>query len=393
MAFSPSLPSIPRLRVTRHSQLSPLDDDLSRTPTAGPSRLHVLQDESEDMDATPRLTVSSSLPSVYAVTEDTPAARLRALLAQIANLTSSHPRDGPTHRQTRASARESLRSLFTHALRDPGDTPRKGVRRNSIDLSEVEDTPRSGRVMEERARNKGKRMSLSDEELDKSSQRKTPTSTSHAADMQALRNHIMTSHVSQLSESTSAVSDASTDNTTSLPDAHAPGPGIISLIKIPRCNALWVQLIALMAHRPTKGNSVASGSLPPAPQMTVSSIAARPRSSLIRAGSLTETKLSANALRRSGGPRTRKDSYDSISSVDSVAGNVSSARNTPERRDSYHHHRASHSLTGSPLPEEFPRQRHEPTYSGSSTSPSLAGSSSSIADSRPDYFSVKSETA
>ena len=82
----------------------------------------------------------------------------------------------------------------------------------------------------------------------------------------------------------------------------------------------------------------ASGSLPPAPQMTVSSIAARPRSSLVRAGSLTETKLSANALRRSGGPRTRKDSYDSgewsfclviemsdlrftVSSVESVARN------------------------------------------------------------------------
>ena len=55
----------------------------------------------------------------------------------------------------------------------------------------------------------------------------------------------------------------------------------------------------------------ASASLPPAPQMTVSSVAARPRSSLVRAGSLTETKLIANALRRSGGPRTRKDSFDS----------------------------------------------------------------------------------
>src|SRR5713226_4019274 len=62
MDFSPSPPSIPRLRITRHSQLSPLDDDLSRTPTTGPSRLHVLQhEESEDTDATPRLTVSSSL--------------------------------------------------------------------------------------------------------------------------------------------------------------------------------------------------------------------------------------------------------------------------------------------------------------------------------------------
>ena len=72
--------------------------------------------------------------------------------------------------------------------------------------------------------------------------------------------------------------------------------------------------------------------------MTVSSIAARPRSSLVRAGSLTETKLNAKALRRSGGPRTRKDCYDSsewsfcpvmkmsylrftVSSVDFVAGN------------------------------------------------------------------------
>jgi hypothetical protein len=67
------------------------------------------------------------------------------------------------------SARESLRSLFTHALRDPGDTPRKDARRNSIDSSEAEDSPRNDRVIQERARNKGKRMSFSDEELDKSS--------------------------------------------------------------------------------------------------------------------------------------------------------------------------------------------------------------------------------
>jgi hypothetical protein len=89
MDFSPSLPAIPRLRLTRHTQLSPQDDDLSRTPTAGPSRLHALQDESEDTDATPRLPVSSSLPSMYAVAEDTPAARLRALLAQVPNTSSA----------------------------------------------------------------------------------------------------------------------------------------------------------------------------------------------------------------------------------------------------------------------------------------------------------------
>ena len=191
MDFSPSLPSVPRLRITRHSQLSPFDDDLSRTPTAGPSRLHAVHDESEDTDATPRLTVSSSLPSAYAVTEDTPAARLRALLAQVPNTSTASrtqllhepPPSLPSDREsdfeppprwansstTSSSARDNLRSLFTHALRDPGDTPRKGARRNSIDSSEVEDSPRNGLVMEERVRNKGKRMSFSDEELDKSS--------------------------------------------------------------------------------------------------------------------------------------------------------------------------------------------------------------------------------
>ncbi|KAF8492641.1 hypothetical protein F5888DRAFT_1858186 [Russula emetica] len=75
----------------------------------------------------------------------------------------------------------------------------------------------------------------------------------------------------------------------------------------------------------------------------------------------------------------------------SGSGSASSARNAPERRDSYHHHRASHSLMGSPLPEEFPRQRHEPTYSGSSTSPSLAGSSSSIADFRDRMNDIGTE--
>jgi hypothetical protein len=56
---------------------------------------------------------------------------------------------------------------------------------------------------------------------------------------------------------------------------------------------------------------IASASLPPAPQMTVPSLASRPRSSLVRSGSLTESKLAANALRRSEGPHARKDSYDS----------------------------------------------------------------------------------
>ncbi|KAH9176532.1 hypothetical protein EDB89DRAFT_1837333, partial [Lactarius sanguifluus] len=119
--------------------------------------------------------------------EDTPAARLRALLAQVPNTSSASrtqllhepPPPLPSDRDsdfdpppkwanssTTSSARENLRSLFTHALRDPGDTPCKDARRNSIDLSEVEDSPRIDRVIQERSRNKGKRTSFSDEELE-----------------------------------------------------------------------------------------------------------------------------------------------------------------------------------------------------------------------------------
>ncbi|KAI0254145.1 hypothetical protein BJV78DRAFT_1188986 [Lactifluus subvellereus] len=119
--------------------------------------------------------------------------------------------------------------------------------------------------------------------------------------------------------------------------------------------------------------------------MTVSSLAARSRFSLVRAGSLTEAKLTANASRRSQRPPApRQDSCDSTSSVGPVAGNGSSVPGTPprERHDSYHHHRASHSLTGSPLPQEFPRQRYESTNSGGSRSSSRAESRSSIADFR-----------
>ena len=237
MDLSPPLLPVPRLRVTRHSQLSPLDDDLACTPPAGPSRLHAPHDENEDSEATPRPPVSSSLPTMFGVTEDTPAARLRALLAQVPNTSSvsrtqllyepslSLPSDresdfDPPPRWPNPStsmARESLKSLMSHALRDPGDTPRKNARRGSIDSSGVEDSPRIDRVIQERSRNKGKRMSFSDEELDKSSsrfaihpitqldlkllcpERRAAVPASHTADMEALRQHIRSSHASKLS--------------------------------------------------------------------------------------------------------------------------------------------------------------------------------------------------
>ncbi|EEB87960.1 hypothetical protein MPER_14471, partial [Moniliophthora perniciosa FA553] len=128
--------------------------------------------------------------------EDTPAARLRALLSLVPNSNGTvktartpHPlpqelstattidlvdsdSDIPQYGSTQPSiARESLKDLFSHALREPGDTPRKdvkgkGKRRNSIDVSEVEASPRVEKLWRDRIDDKGKRRSLSDDELD-----------------------------------------------------------------------------------------------------------------------------------------------------------------------------------------------------------------------------------
>jgi hypothetical protein len=46
--------------------------------------------------------------------------------------------------------------------------------------------------------------------------------------------------------------------------------------------------------------------------MAESSLAARPRSSLVRAGSLTESKLSTNVLRQSEGTQAQRHRHDSV---------------------------------------------------------------------------------
>ncbi|KAI9442314.1 hypothetical protein H4582DRAFT_1848073, partial [Lactarius indigo] len=423
--------TVPRLRITRHSQLSPspLDDDLSRTPTAGPSRLHALHGDNEDTDSTPRLPVSSSLPSIYAAVEDTPAARLRALLAQVPNTSSASrtqllhepPPPLPSDRDsdfdpppkwanssTTSSVRENLRSLFTHALRDPGDTPRKDARRNSIDSSEVEDSPRIDRVIQERSRNKGKRMSFSDEELETPLKRNIPIPASRVADMEALRSRILGTHASQpdgkhwpyhlsecnvqpnLAASMSVASDSSTDDVALIREMHGrtiPAPGIssASLQTVHLSTQFQSQSNLLdqdseMQRAMGVGDSFGSASTnqaPSFPQMAEPPLPMRARSSLVRAGSLTEAKPTTNMLRQSEGAQAQRDRYDSVerpsklangvvgppvttSNADSVVGTVPSVPSTPplQRRDSYHHHRASHSLTGSPLPQEFPRQRN-----------------------------------
>ncbi|KAM5543139.1 hypothetical protein V8D89_003013 [Ganoderma adspersum] len=195
MDASPPL-SIPRLRLPRHS---PPYKDQPLTPVAGPSHnpdfLHT-DDDDEDAESTPRMSTSAipdkQSPRTAASpgpSADNPTARLRALLARIPNspdnatphASSSRPPfalpstsepesdfEPPQSVGTTSSiARESLKELFSNALREPGNTPRRvgRPRRNSIDASEVE---ASMSVEEERAKYRTKRLSLSDEEAEKS---------------------------------------------------------------------------------------------------------------------------------------------------------------------------------------------------------------------------------
>ncbi|KAI0829898.1 hypothetical protein BC628DRAFT_1359257 [Trametes gibbosa] len=187
-------PTIPRLRISR---FSPQANYETLTPVAGPSHnselLHA-DDDDEDAESTPRMP-TSAIPdrqspragASQGLPMDTPAARLRALLSRVPNTPDSATPHASSSRQpvlppssepdsdfeppystvtTSSVARESLKELFSRALRDPGNTPRKGKqRRNSIDASEVDSSPR---VEEERAKYKWKRRSLSDEEAEKS---------------------------------------------------------------------------------------------------------------------------------------------------------------------------------------------------------------------------------
>ncbi|KAF9038347.1 hypothetical protein BDZ89DRAFT_945788 [Hymenopellis radicata] len=117
------------------------------------------------------------------IVEDTPAQRLRAIMSRMPPDTSARadaPPASPSDRDsdfdppnlassTASSYKGSLKGLISRALRPPGDTPQKDKgrrRRNSIDTSEVESSPRVQKVRQERAGVKGKRKSHSDEEVD-----------------------------------------------------------------------------------------------------------------------------------------------------------------------------------------------------------------------------------
>ncbi|KAG6811990.1 hypothetical protein H0H92_004955 [Tricholoma furcatifolium] len=129
----------------------------------------------DDHESTPKMTSTTTLMGPL----ETPADRLRALLAMTPKPASMSQLPPSTYdnasdfdppnalsESTISSARDSLKDLFSRARRDPGNTPQKEAvrrRRNSIDISEVEASPR---VEQQRAQNKSNRKTLSDEEVD-----------------------------------------------------------------------------------------------------------------------------------------------------------------------------------------------------------------------------------
>jgi hypothetical protein len=180
----------PRLRMSRHS---PVQYDRSSISEAGPSRLsnfsQILDLDMKDMPlsddqfSSNEQNTSKFTTTPTATRSDNPAAVLRALLSRLPahppSPTKSHALSGQgSTEQERESdfdtlsesnvapsiAQESLKHIFSNALRDPGNTPQKARRkRNSIDSSEVEG---NSRVEKERANNNGKRRSVSDDEVE-----------------------------------------------------------------------------------------------------------------------------------------------------------------------------------------------------------------------------------
>lgn len=167
--------AFPRLRVNRTKNITNHNEP-------GPS----IPQPSEDTQSTPRAVAPPTFPPPpnfpMATPLDTPAARLRALLSKSPNdWSTARQRDpplsepdsdfDPPHGNSTSASHhhDSLRQLFTRALRD--DTPQKPrvTRRNSIDFSEVDSaSPRVSRVNDPPTR-PGPRKSVSDEELEKAS--------------------------------------------------------------------------------------------------------------------------------------------------------------------------------------------------------------------------------
>ncbi|KAF9451307.1 hypothetical protein P691DRAFT_381997 [Macrolepiota fuliginosa MF-IS2] len=192
---------LPRLRVSRASpsRLDRNNTSIASSSQAGPSRLtdftqlvdlnlsdirashdYTDEDDAEDQYPTPRMSSTAPLAPASTTPGANLAGRLRELIHLVPNGSGSQstptPRrpPSPTFHESDfegestagySRARESLRDIFTQALREPGDTPQKGRPRRNSDgtASEMDPSPQGSK---EWSGIKGKRKSLSDEESD-----------------------------------------------------------------------------------------------------------------------------------------------------------------------------------------------------------------------------------
>ncbi|KAG0705020.1 hypothetical protein DFH29DRAFT_313027 [Suillus ampliporus] len=184
----------PRLMFLRRttSPRAQESNDLDFTPVAGPSFARSQFDvvDNDGNQPIPRMPLNApsnsygpnaefEASSISAISPDTPTARLRVLLTHSSDSSSgksplTRPFNAP-HSSAGSSSvlsrftpppsvlRSSLQDFFSHARYEPGDTPQKSrSRRNGLDISEIATV-----VGCARERQKGKKKSLSDDEIDK----------------------------------------------------------------------------------------------------------------------------------------------------------------------------------------------------------------------------------
>lgn len=196
--FSATPQPLPRLRVSRASPSGRPDRgnaSIASSSQAGPSRLtdftqlvdlnlsdiraaHDYTDEDEEQDQYPTPRMNNATPLAPSSATPTPslAGRLRELIQLVPNGSGSqstptpHRPPSPTFHESDfegesttagySQARESLRGIFSKALREPGDTPQKGKQKTSDGGSSEVDSS----IPMDWSGVKGKQGGLSDEE-------------------------------------------------------------------------------------------------------------------------------------------------------------------------------------------------------------------------------------
>ncbi|KAI5118835.1 hypothetical protein M0805_006155 [Coniferiporia weirii] len=208
------------------------DEDNASTPRVGVTKVSI-----DSFDGPPDFSALAQAQSTPAVgREETPAARLRALLARVPGSATPTPKASarprspslsmlesdldvgdfdedvddvggantnpatpyPNHKYSPSppgsAAHASLRDLFSRALREPGNTPvRSRGRRGSIGSASTDDSPVKTSAI--RIGIRAKRMNLSDDETGKDKLDEKSSRSSQAATYESLRERLVKSNL------------------------------------------------------------------------------------------------------------------------------------------------------------------------------------------------------